>query len=62
MPARRRGVRLPRKVPPWDVVLRGEASEVIDEQRGDGIRRAVGDLLCCPFCTSAWTADALVCS
>ncbi|MEU6776703.1 DUF1360 domain-containing protein [Streptomyces sp. NPDC046759] len=40
----------------------GEASEVIDEPRGDGIRRAVGDLLCCPFCTSAWTSGALVCS
>ncbi|MGJ5749180.1 uncharacterized protein DUF1360 [Streptomyces puniciscabiei] len=90
--ARRRGVRLPREVPPWDVVLlgtaaykasrvltrdritsllrapftrradEGEASEVIDEPRGDGLRRAVGDLLSCPFCTSAWTAGALVCS
>ncbi|AKJ15239.1 membrane protein [Streptomyces incarnatus] len=40
----------------------GEAGEVIDEPRGDGLRRAVGDLLSCPFCTSAWTAGALVCS
>ncbi|MFF3918079.1 DUF1360 domain-containing protein [Streptomyces sp. NPDC001852] len=31
-----------------------------DVPRGDGIRRAVGDLLSCPFCTSAWTAGALV--
>jgi hypothetical protein len=90
--ARRRGVRLPQEVPPWDVVLlgvatyktsrllsrdritsfvrapftrradEGEASEVIDEPRGDGLRRAVGDLLSCPFCTSAWTAGTLVCS
>ncbi|MEV6115329.1 DUF1360 domain-containing protein [Streptomyces sp. NPDC052109] len=40
----------------------GEASEVIDEPRGDGIRRAVGDLLSCPFCTSAWAAGTLVCA
>ncbi|WP_330341880.1 DUF1360 domain-containing protein [Streptomyces sp. NBC_00557] len=90
--ARRRGVRLPETVPPWDVVLlgtatykasrlltrdkvtsfvrapfsrrtgEGEGNEVIDEPRGDGLRRAVGDLLCCPFCTSAWVAGTLVCS
>ncbi|MEV6294828.1 DUF1360 domain-containing protein [Streptomyces sp. NPDC051896] len=90
--ARRRGVRLPQELPPWDVVLlgtatykasrllardkitsflrapftrrtgEGEASEVVDEPRGDGLRRAVGDLLSCPFCTSAWAAGALVCS
>ncbi|MFF9087575.1 DUF1360 domain-containing protein [Streptomyces sp. NPDC014991] len=40
----------------------GEASEVMDEPRGSGPRRAVGDLLACPFCTAAWTAGALVCS
>ncbi|MFF7976023.1 DUF1360 domain-containing protein [Streptomyces sp. NPDC007905] len=40
----------------------GEANEVVDEPRGTGLRRAVGDLLCCPFCTSAWAATALVCS
>ncbi|MEW2626002.1 DUF1360 domain-containing protein [Streptomyces sp. NPDC048106] len=90
--ARRRGVRLPERVPPWDVVLlgtaaykasrlltrdkvtsfvrapftrrtgEGEANEVVDEPRGRGPRRAVGDLLSCPFCASAWTAGALVCS
>ncbi|MEV6834073.1 DUF1360 domain-containing protein [Streptomyces sp. NPDC051133] len=90
--ARRRGVRLPQEVPPWDVALLGaatyktarvltrdkitsfvrapftrrsgdgEASEVIDEPRGSGLRRAIGDLVACPFCTSAWTAGALVCS
>ncbi|MFI6356202.1 DUF1360 domain-containing protein [Streptomyces sp. NPDC050743] len=90
--ARRRGVRLPQELPPWDVVLlgtaaykasrlltrdkitsflrapftrragEGEAGEVVDEPRGDGVRRAVGDLLSCPFCTSAWAAGALVCS
>jgi hypothetical protein len=90
--ARRRGVRLPQEVPPWDVVLlgaaaykasrlltrdkvtsflrapftrragQGEAGEVMDEPRGSGVRRAVGDLLACPFCTSAWAAGTLVCA
>ncbi|TWV33482.1 DUF1360 domain-containing protein [Streptomyces misionensis] len=90
--ARRRGVRLPERVPPWDVVLlgtatykasrllardkvtsfvrapftrrsgEGEANEVRDEPRGSGPRRAVGDLLSCPFCVSAWAAGTLVCS
>ena len=88
--ARRRGVRLPEEMPPWDVALlgagaykasrvltrdkitsfvrapftrragEGEASEVMDEPRGSGFRRAVGDLVSCPFCTAAWTAGALV--
>ncbi|GAB1333634.1 DUF1360 domain-containing protein [Streptomyces sp. E-15] len=90
--ARRRGVRLPREVPPWDVALlgaatyktsrlltkdkitsflrapfthradEGEGSEVMDEPRGTGLRRAVGDLVSCPFCTAGWAAGALVCS
>ncbi|WP_324784956.1 DUF1360 domain-containing protein [Streptomyces sp. H51] len=89
--ARRRGVRLPQRVPPWDVALlgaatykasrllsndkitsfvrapftrrtgEGEGPEVMDEPRGGGVRRAVGDLVSCPFCTSVWLAGALVC-
>ncbi|MFF0777500.1 MULTISPECIES: DUF1360 domain-containing protein [unclassified Streptomyces] len=92
MVARRRGVTLPRELPPWDVALlgtatykvsrlltrdritsflrapftrraeEGKAGEVVDEPRGTGMRRAVGDLLACPFCTSAWVATALMCS
>ncbi|MET9773275.1 DUF1360 domain-containing protein [Streptomyces sp. NPDC006367] len=88
--ARRRGVRLPDTVPPWDVLLLGtatfkasrlltkdkvtsflrapftrrerdsNANEVMDSARGDGMRRAVGDLVSCPFCTSAWVAGGLV--
>ncbi|MER6334437.1 DUF1360 domain-containing protein [Streptomyces sp. NPDC001034] len=90
--ARRRGIELPERVPPWDVVLlgtaaykasrllardkvtsfvrapftrrtgEGAANEVMDEPRGRGPRRAVGDLLSCPFCVSAWAAGTLVCS
>ncbi|CAL9357278.1 hypothetical protein SUDANB58_00583 [Streptomyces sp. enrichment culture] len=88
--ARRRGVRLPEGVPPWDMALLGaatfkasrllskdkvtsfirapftrrerdsEANEVMDVSRGSGLRRAVGDLVSCPFCTSAWVAGGLV--
>ncbi|MFF5253359.1 DUF1360 domain-containing protein [Streptomyces leeuwenhoekii] len=88
--ARRRGLRLPDGVPPWDMALLGtatfkasrlltkdkvtsflrapftrrerdgEGNEVMDVSRGSGMRRAVGDLVSCPFCTSAWVAAALV--
>lgn len=36
------------------------ANEVMDAPRGTGLRRAVGDLISCPFCTSAWVAGGLV--
>ncbi|MFD7818750.1 DUF1360 domain-containing protein [Streptomyces sp. NPDC059785] len=36
------------------------AGEVMDEPRGSGLRLAVGDLLSCPFCFSAWSTGALV--
>jgi hypothetical protein len=36
------------------------AGEVMDEPRGSGVRLAVGDLVSCPFCVSAWTASGLV--
>ncbi|MFH8802043.1 DUF1360 domain-containing protein [Streptomyces sp. NPDC017936] len=88
--ARHRGVRLPERVPPWDVALLGAATykaarllsrdkvtsflrapftrregealgaEVMDAPRGSGLRRAVGDLVSCPFCASMWAAGALV--
>jgi hypothetical protein len=87
--ARRRGVRLPDRVPPWDVALLGTAtfkasrllskdritsfvrapftrraeegagSEVNDVPRGSGVRRAVGELVTCPFCTAGWVAGGL---
>ena len=40
----------------------GEAgpSEVSEEPRGRGLRRAVGELLVCPYCTGQWVATALV--
>jgi hypothetical protein len=38
----------------------GSAGEVNDAPRGGGARRAVGELLSCPFCTAAWVAGGLV--
>lgn len=42
-------------------VYRGSASsgEVKESSRGRGLRRAVGDLLTCAFCTGPWVATAL---
>lgn len=41
----------------------GEAGpgEVDERPRGHGLRRAVGELLVCPFCLAQWIATALVC-
>jgi hypothetical protein len=33
--------------------------EVAEEARGTGMRKAVGDLLTCPFCTGPWVAGGL---
>ena len=33
--------------------------EVEEKSRGEGMQKAVGDLLTCPFCISPWVATAL---
>lgn len=40
----------------------GEAgpSEVSEEPRGEGLQRAVGELLVCPYCVGQWVAASLV--
>lgn len=35
-------------------------AELDEEVRGSGVRKAVGELLTCPFCTAQWTATGLV--
>ncbi len=35
------------------------AGEVTEEGRGRGLRRAVGDLVTCPFCSGPWVASTL---
>jgi Protein of unknown function (DUF1360) len=32
-----------------------------EKARGHGLRRAIGDLLTCPYCAGPWVAGALVC-
>jgi len=35
-------------------------SELRETVRGSGLRKAVGELLTCPFCTGQWVATALI--
>jgi hypothetical protein len=35
------------------------AGEVQDEPRGEGLQKAIGDLVTCPFCFNIWAASAL---
>src|SRR5438067_2272900 len=39
--------------------LAGRA-EVSEHARGSGLRRAIGDLVTCPFCASPWTAALML--
>lgn len=87
--ARRRGARIPTRVPLADLALLGVAThkisriiakdaitsplrapftryegtsgpaELTEEVRGRGLRKAVGELLACPFCVGEWVAVAL---
>ena len=40
----------------------GDAAEVNEEARGEGLQRAVGELLTCPFCFTQWSATLLAIS
>ena len=37
----------------------GGAGEVEEKARGDGFRRAVGELLVCPYCLGLWTSAGM---
>ena len=37
----------------------GGAAEVEERPRGHGLRRAIGELLVCPYCLGMWTSAAL---
>jgi len=41
-------------------VGQGGGDEVKEVARGEGLQKAVGNLLTCPFCTGHWAATALV--
>lgn len=37
---------------------RGGPAEVEEQPRGEGVRRAIGELLICPYCLGLWTSGA----
>ena len=37
----------------------GSPGEVSERARGEGVRRAVGELLVCPYCLGLWASSAL---
>ncbi len=38
----------------------GGPGEVSEQPRGEGLRRAIGELLICPYCLGMWTSALLV--
>jgi hypothetical protein len=50
----------PVRAPFVEHVEPGQGTEVNSEPGGTGVRRAVGELLTCPFCVSVWIATVLV--
>jgi hypothetical protein len=49
----------PLRAPFTEYVEPAGASEVKEEVRGEGMQRAIGDLLICQYCLSPWVAAAL---
>jgi uncharacterized protein DUF1360 len=54
-------VTAPVRAPFTKIAGPGPHGEVTEKARGRGLRRAIGDLLTCPYCTGPWVAGALVC-
>jgi Protein of unknown function (DUF1360) len=52
-------VLLPIRQPFVSDIEPGEGPEVNSKPGGSGVRRAVGELLTCPFCISVWIATVL---
>lgn len=50
----------PLRAPFTEYIEPAGASEVKEKVRGTGMRRALGDLLTCPYCLGPWVASALV--
>ena len=49
----------PLRAPFMEYIEPNGENEVKEKVRGEGLQRAVGDLLHCPFCLSPWVAAAL---
>lgn len=52
-------VTIPIRAPFTTYVRSAGGGEVEERSRGRGLRRAIGDLLTCPFCIGPWIAGAL---
>lgn len=48
------------RAPFTEVEGKGGAGELEERGRGVGLRRAIGDLLTCPFCLGTWIASGFV--
>ncbi len=55
-------VTIPLRAPFTRFVASAGSGEVDEKARGTGMRRAIGDLLTCNYCTGPWVAGALVTS
>ncbi len=55
-------VTIPLRAPFTRFVASSGSGEVDEESRGTGLRKAIGDLLTCNYCTGPWVAGALVAS
>ena len=53
-------VTAPLRAPFTELEGRGAPSEVEEHPRGDGARRAMGELLLCPYCLDQWVAGGFV--
>jgi hypothetical protein len=57
----REKVTAPVRAPFIDKVEGSGPTEARERPAGQGLRRALGNLLTCPYCTGPWVAGALVC-
>jgi hypothetical protein len=48
------------RAPFTEVEGKGGAGEIEERPRGRGLRRAIGELITCPFCFGTWIASGLI--
>jgi hypothetical protein len=48
------------RAPFTEVEGKGGAGELEERPRGHGLRRAIGDLITCPFCLGTWVASGFI--
>jgi hypothetical protein len=50
------------RAPFTEIEGKGGAGELEERPRGRGLRRAIGELLTCPFCIGTWIASGFICA